>query len=74
MAVGLSLPVYAIRAVPMGALERSLRYERVGIIEVLDLSVFNAVAVATSIAGVGLVGFTRSDRCVVYAGPGRFGV
>lgn len=53
-ASGVASALYALRAVPLGVLERSLRYERVAVVEVTDILVFNTVSVAGVLAGWGL--------------------
>lgn len=55
LAVAVSLPVYAVRAVPMGILERRLGYRAVGVVEIADLATFNVVAAAGVATGLGLL-------------------
>lgn len=53
-AVAISLAAYALRAVPLGMLERSISYRRVGAVEVADVITFNAVAVIGVALGFGM--------------------
>lgn len=46
--------MYALRAVPLGSLERSLSYGRVATVEVIDILAFNLIAVAGVQLGLGL--------------------
>jgi lipopolysaccharide exporter len=55
-AVALSTLMYAIRAVPLGRLERALSYGRVAAVEVTDVVAFNLVAVLTVLLGFGIAG------------------
>ena len=57
-AVAVAVVAYALRARPMGLLERRLRYGPVAAIEVLDLAAFNVVAVACVAFGSGLFALT----------------
>jgi FdhD protein len=66
---------------PILVLSGRVGFELVQKAVVSGIAVIAAVGAPTSLAvdlaedaGVGLVGFTRSDRCVVYAGGARFGV
>ena len=54
IAVALAVALYAIRAVPMGLLERSMSYRRVALVEVGDIAAFNAAAVLGVAFGMGL--------------------
>jgi teichuronic acid exporter len=65
-AVGIAVLAYAIRAVPVGLLERSLSYGRVAALEVLEIAVFNLVAIAGVVAGLGLLALSAAIvvRCL----------
>lgn len=55
-AAGATMVPYALRAVPLGLLERELRYAPVGAVEVVDLLAFNTIAVSAVLLGSGLEG------------------
>lgn len=61
LAVALSLPIYAMRAVPIGMLERDLNYRKVGVVEVADLATFNVIAAVGVAAGSGLAALAAAS-------------
>ncbi|MGH2500529.1 MAG: oligosaccharide flippase family protein [Candidatus Limnocylindria bacterium] len=55
-AVAIAVVAYALRAVPLGLLERGSRFTRVAAVEVADLLAFNAIAVGALLTGAGSAG------------------
>lgn len=54
-AVGIASAFYSLRAVPLGLLERDLRYARVAVVELVDILAFNVIAVLGVAFGVGVL-------------------
>lgn len=53
-ATAVSIPIYSLRGIPMGLLERQLSYRRVAAVETLDSVAFNIIAVGGLAAGLGV--------------------
>lgn len=52
---GVAALTYSMRSVPLALLEREMRYFQVGLIEIADMFVFNAVAIGLVLSGLGIL-------------------